>query len=215
MGTLSYCPSPNLDHKIDEARDRNYNHRYPDSDNKGQDAYDPTQTPGASNVERLERIDELEDVVGENDFRDPRVKSKETRRQEISRVWGVLHDVPVHRQMLTPWYILILVLTVFQMLRMNYFIATIRAQYTYMLGSEDASVSINRFFDVALPIGGLVTTPFIGLLLNNFSVPSTFGVLTLLVVAISVFNCLPYAWAGYTTVILFVMFRPLYYSAIS
>jgi hypothetical protein len=37
---------------------------------------------------------------------------------------------------------------------MNFFIATIRSQYEYMLGSEQLARHINSFFDAALPIGG-------------------------------------------------------------
>ncbi|KAK7221283.1 hypothetical protein V2G26_009286 [Clonostachys chloroleuca] len=98
---------------------------------------------------------------------------------------------------------------------MNYFIATIRSQYRYMLGSEEGGQQINQFFDAALPMGGVLSTPFIGLLLNNVSVPTTFSILTVLMVVIGVFNCIPSLWAGYVTVVTFVIFRPLYYSAIS
>jgi hypothetical protein len=55
--------------------------------------------------------------------------------------------------MLSPWYILMLLLTVLQMLRMNFFIATVRTQYEFMLGSETLARRVNAFFDVALPVG--------------------------------------------------------------
>lgn len=55
-------------------------------------------------------------------------------------------------QIFTPWFILITLLTVLQMLRMNFFIATIRSQYEYMLSSERLGRLINSFFDVALPV---------------------------------------------------------------
>ena len=117
--------------------------------------------------------------------------------------------------MMSPWFILILLLTILQMLRMNYFIASVRSQYRYMLGSDKAAERINDFFDIALPVGGVASTPFIGLLLNNLSVPATFSVLTVFIVVIGVLNCLSSMWAGYFTVVAFVFFRPLYYSAIS
>jgi len=56
------------------------------------------------------------------------------------------------QQMMTPWFILIALLTVLQMLRMNFFVATVRAQYEYMLGSAALAKQINDFFDVALPV---------------------------------------------------------------
>ena len=106
-------------------------------------------------------------------------------------------------------------LTVLQMLRMNYFIATIRSQYEFMLGSERLAAAINRFFDIALPVGGVICTPFIGLFLDNLSVPIALAVIVGLTTAIGVLNSLPFLWAAYCTVCLFVLLRPLYYSAIS
>lgn len=70
-----------------------------------------------------------------------------------SAVWGALHGLPARKQMLTPWFILITLLTVLQMPRMNYFIATIRSQYEYVLSSEALAVVINHFFHITLPVG--------------------------------------------------------------
>lgn len=101
------------------------------------------------------------------------------------------------------------------MLRMNYFIATIRSQYEYMLGSDRLAVRINTFFDIALPIGGVAATPFIGILLDGVSTASLLAILTAFITLIGVFGSLPFTWCGYINVILFCFLRPLYYSAMS
>ncbi|GAB1201505.1 hypothetical protein APSETT445_000079 [Aspergillus pseudonomiae] len=101
------------------------------------------------------------------------------------------------------------------MLRMNYFIATVRSQYEFMLHSERQAGTINDFFDVALPVGGVLSTPLIGLLLDNLSVPATLAVIVLLTTTTGVLNSVPAVWTGYLTVILFVLLRPYYYSAMS
>ena len=98
---------------------------------------------------------------------------------------------------------------------MNYFIATIRSQYRYMLHSDNAAVDINHFFDAALPIAGVVSTPFIGLLLNKLSVTTTLATLTVFIALLGTLNCLPFLWSGYATVLAFVIFRPFYYSVMS
>lgn len=165
-------------------------------------------------LRRQARLDQIEDLLGDAEEREERAEQEE-KRLVVSGVWGVLHGLPAHRQMLTPWFILIVLLTVLQMLRMNYFIATIRSQYRFMLDSEDYAEDINHFFDAALPIGGVVATPFIGVLLNNLSVATALAVLTVFIIIIGVLNCLPFLWAGYATVVAFVLFRPLYYSAMS
>lgn len=115
--------------------------------------------------------------------------------------------------MLSPYFILITLLTVLQMLRMNFFIATIRSQYEYMLGSEHLARNVNLFFDIALPIGGVAATPFIGMLLDNVSTAVMLAGLVALITAVGVLGSLPFVWAAYGNVILFVLLRPLYYSA--
>lgn len=98
---------------------------------------------------------------------------------------------------------------------MNFFIATVRSQYEYMLGSERLARRVNSFFDVALPVGGVAATPFIGLLLDNFSTATMLAILVALITAVGIFGSLPFLWAAYCNVILFVLLRPLYYSAMS
>ncbi|KAF9874452.1 hypothetical protein CkaCkLH20_08015 [Colletotrichum karsti] len=212
MPSRSYHTIPQLEAKIEKAQDETRDAH--DSDNEISDNRTLRKVRSARADRRLSKLDQIEEVAGDAQHREERVKRKE-ERQEASGVWGVLHGVPAHKQIQSPWFILILLLTIVQMLRMNYFIATIRAQYRFMLGSEATADAINHFFDIALPVGGVASTPFIGVLLNNLSVPTTFGVLTVLIVAIGVLNCLPFVWAGYATVVFFVIFRPLYYSAIS
>jgi len=168
----------------------------------------------ARSSRRRERLSKLDELIGDEAWRKMK-EEKEEQRLEASGVWGALHNKSAKDQMLTPWFILLTLLTVLQMVRMNYFIATIREQYTYMLGSVELAEKVNSLFDVALPLAGVLATPFLGALLDNVS---TAGVLLLLVVittAIGVFGSICALWAGYVNVILFVFMRPLYYSAMS
>ena len=98
---------------------------------------------------------------------------------------------------------------------MNFFIASIRTQYEYMLGSDSAARTINSFFDYALPIGGVAATPLIGLLLDNLSTADMLTVLVCLTTAVGILGSLPFYWAAYANIVLFVLLRPLYYSAMS
>ncbi|RLL96447.1 hypothetical protein CFD26_103337 [Aspergillus turcosus] len=164
--------------------------------------------------ERLDDMRNIDRVLGDADERRHR-EEQEEERHATSVVWGVLHGLPARKQMATPWFILITLMTVLQMLRMNYFIATIRSQYEFMLASDKQAGQINDFFDVALPVGGVFATPFIGLLLDHLSVPNMLTIIVILTTLIGALNSVPAAWAGYTTVTLFVLLRPLYYSAMS
>ncbi|KAI1142088.1 putative MFS transporter [Hypoxylon sp. FL0543] len=212
MPAHAYHSAPALARKLEKAQDATRDLH--DSDDELENPNEIRRVRSARAQQRLAKVEQIEELVGNEVQREDRVQLEE-ERQAASGIWGVLHGVPAHRQMLTPWFFLLLLLTVLQMLRMNYFIATIRAQYRYLLRSEKLAEDINHFFDVALPVGGVFATPFIGLLLNNLSVATASGVLTLFIVAIGVLNCLPEVWAGYATVVAFVLFRPLYYSAVS
>jgi hypothetical protein len=57
--------------------------------------------------------------------------------------------------------------------------------------------------------------PIVGTLLDNFTTPVVLGVLVLTSCVIGVLQVLPNLIAQYTTVIIFAIYRPLYYTAIS
>jgi hypothetical protein len=212
MPRLSYHTTSELESKIHAAHDDTADLH--DSDREIHDARELMRTRSARADRRLAKLDQMENVAGDTEHRGERRRVHE-ERQSTSGIWGIMHGIALRKQLLSPWFLLMLALTALQMLRMNYFIATIRAQYRYMLGSDKLSADINRFFDIALPVGGIASTPLIGILLNNHSVQVIFAFLTFMIIIIGVLNCLPKLWAGYATVVAFVLFRPLYYSAIS
>lgn len=175
-----------------------------------------------SEQEAAERLEALEAVTGDAEARcADRARTK--ARQDGSGVQGILQRPPsssppsVTAQMRTPWFTLLLLLTMTQMTRMNYFIATVRAQYRSLLeGDEEAAERVNEVFDVALPLAGVVATPFIGVLLNTVPVWATLAVLTGLVGGLGALNCVRGSEAAaLATVLAFVLLRPLYYSAVS
>ncbi len=142
-------------------------------------------------------------------------QTEEEKKKQISGVWGALHGRSAVQQIMTPWFIFIAGFTVVQMTRINYFVATVRTQYEYMLRSDALAEQVNHVFDVALPVGGVLSIPFIGLVLDNTSTPFTLALLVFVATAIGVLGVLPYLWAAYGNIILFVLYRPLYYTAVS
>ncbi|KAI0485548.1 major facilitator superfamily domain-containing protein [Xylaria cf. heliscus] len=207
----AYQTTPDLEHKIEKVHDATRDIHDSDQDVDPAELY-RVRTNRADR--RLVKLGQIEDVLGDADEREERAH-KNDEIQQASGVWGVLHGLPAHRQMMSAWFIFILLLTVIQMLKMNNFISTVTSQYRYLLRSDEEAEAIGKFFGIALPLGGIATTPFIGLLLNSFSVATIVGVLTALIATIGILNCLPFMWAGHATVVLFVIFRPLYYSAMS
>jgi hypothetical protein len=212
LPSQSYDTVPLLDKRLEKAKDATRDVHTSDDEISTGDELDRVRQQRS--IRRKKKIRKLNKLLGTEGERQERAEL-ELERQNKSAVWGVLHDLPAQKQMLTPWFILITLLTVLQMLRMNYFIATIRSQYEYMLGSEALAEEINHVFDVALPAGGVICTPFIGLFLDNLSVPMVLAVIVSLSTSIGVLNSIPTLWAAYLTVLLFVILRPLYYSAMS
>ncbi|RAK96983.1 putative MFS transporter [Aspergillus ibericus CBS 121593] len=212
MPSHDYQGTYQLEVKIEQAEDATRDVH--DSDDEIESDTELRRIRRQRAEERRKKLRKIAKVLGNKGERQER-EQREEDRQVASAVWGALHGLPAHKQMATPWFILITLMTVLQMLRMNYFIATIRAQYEYMLNSDALAVQINSFFDIALPVGGVISTPFIGLLLDRVSVPAILAIIVVLTTVIGILNSIPVLWTGYATVALFVLLRPLYYSAMS
>lgn len=135
---------------------------------------------------------------------------------QVSGVWGVLHGVSFPNQLKTPWFSLMAIFTTIQMLRINYFVATVFSQYVYLLGSYENAVILNKFFDIALPLGGLCAIPFIGLVLDNFSTFAVLAILLTTTCTIGLLGIIPNSFlAAYLNVLLLVVYRPFYYTTVS
>ncbi|KAL3446002.1 major facilitator superfamily domain-containing protein [Aspergillus insuetus] len=131
-------------------------------------------------------------------------------------VWGAMHGFSAVEQIRSPWFVLIAFFTVLQMLRINYFVASIRQQYEYLFDSIEEARHINELFDFLLPIGGLCAVPFIGTILDSASTPFVLLVLASTATAIGILGCIPDSHgAAYANIILFVIYRPFYYTAVS
>ena len=100
------------------------------------------------------------------------------------------------------------------MVRINYYIATVWPKARYLLGDEDGE-KVNHIFDIALPLGGILSMPIVGTLLDNFTTTTVIGVLVLTSTVIGILQVTPALWAQYTTVLIFAIYRPLYYTSVS
>ena len=161
---------------------------------------------------RESAVDEMTSLLGKSGDKQ---QQEEEQKKQISGIWGALHGLSAWQQIKTPWFILITIFTVVQMTRINYFVATIYTQYEYMFDSTRLAESINHVFDVALPVGGVLSIPFIGLVLDNTSTPFVLGLLVTIASVIGLLGLLPFVWAAYANIALFVIYRPLYYTAVS
>lgn len=212
MPSRSYDTRMELESKEEMAADPTADVH--DSDDDMSDDAEIWKVRGDRSVRRRESLAEIRSLLGTPAQREEHDK-KEEEKKEASGVWGALHGISALQQIKTPWFVLITLLTVLQMARFNFFIATIWTQYEYMLQSEKLATRVNEFFDIALPIGGVVTVPFIGLILDHVSTVVVLALIVLMSTVIGVLGAIPTLNAAYANVCLFVIFRPLYYSAMS
>lgn len=210
MPATSYKTVGELVHQVEEETNDTFMH---DSDDDISDPETLRQLRDARRVHRDSIVSEITTLLGTKDA--TQQTREEEKKKHVSGVWGALHGRTAAEQIRTPWFLLIMLFTVLQMTRINYFVATIRAQYTYLLGSYDEAVAINNFFDVALPLGGVLSVPFIGLVLDNTSTTFCMSLLVVLATTIGVLGIIPQTWAAYANITLFVIYRPLYYTAVS
>lgn len=130
-------------------------------------------------------------------------------------VFGILHDFDVIDQLKSKWFLLMTAFTTIQMLRINYFVATIKSQELYLYKDEQVAATINHFFDIALPVGGILSIPFIGLLLDNLRTNIVLTILSVVSVVIGIMGVLTWLPATYAGIILLVLYRPFYYTSVS
>ncbi|KAG7795328.1 hypothetical protein KL929_004095 [Ogataea haglerorum] len=131
-------------------------------------------------------------------------------------VFGILHGYPSSYQFRTYWFLLICLFATIQMLRLNYFVATVNSQYTFLLGSYEKSAKLNKIFDIALPLGGVLSIPVIGRILDGCSTSLVMFMLLAVSILIGVLNCIKNSFAaGVVNVLIFVCYRPFFYTSIS
>ncbi|KAG7196171.1 uncharacterized protein KQ657_000183 [Scheffersomyces spartinae] len=135
--------------------------------------------------------------------------------KQTGGIFGVLHGYSASYQIKTPWFALMAFYVILQMLRLNYFVATIHSQYVYLFNSIKKADKINKYFDIMLPLGGVISVPFVGMLLDNFSTEFVLFTLMGSSVFLGVCGLLRQCVIGYINVSLFVVFRPLFYTVVS
>lgn len=126
-------------------------------------------------------------------------------------IFGILDGLSASEQIRTWWFGFILVMTCLCMLRINFFISTVGAQELYLVGPSGARI-IGDLFDIALPAGGVVAIPFIGLLLDELTTFQVLQIMCSASVLTGFLGCLRSFWLNVVGMLVLVVYRPFYYS---
>ncbi|KAH3667917.1 hypothetical protein WICMUC_005130 [Wickerhamomyces mucosus] len=139
---------------------------------------------------------------------------EESLIQKSGDLFGVLDGYSVLSQLKSPFFLLMCGFCTVQMIRINYFVATIKTQETYLLGDELSKI-LNDIFDIALPLGGVIAIPFIGLLLDNFKTITILIILFIISNIIGICGVISKFYPNLIGILLLVIYRPFYYTAVS
>lgn len=160
-------------------------------------------------------VSEIDALLGGPEGDQKRIEGVREKRKAAG-VWGVMHGKPVQKQLTSFWFWGIAGFTIIQMTRINYFLATIRPQYEFLLHSYREAVKINHLFDIALPLGGLAAIPFIGVILDSLSTLAVLSILVTVATIIGILGLIECSHvAAYINILLFVLYRPFYYTVVS
>ncbi|KAL6451707.1 FMP42 Protein FMP42 [Candida maltosa Xu316] len=160
-------------------------------------------------------INRRRDSLGDAIKQPYELEGEEFIAEHSGGVFGVLHGYSAQDQMKSWWFALITLFSIIMMLRINYFVATIGTQYEYIFGDVKLADNLNKFFDIALPLGGLVSIPFIGLFLDYCSTMMVLSILLAISITIGVLGLVANYGLAVIGVCLFVAYRPLFYTTIS
>jgi MFS family permease len=172
------------------------------------DAQQRAQRHSEQQVRRESVMNEIDSLL-EASTNSKRAK-REDEKNRRSGAWGALHGYSALEQIRTPWFWLIALFTIIQMMRINYFVATVRSQYAYLLRSDTDAKVVNQVFDVMLPLGGVVSIPFIGTILDRTSTPFALACLVISATLIGILGVIPHLWAALANILLFGKLNPLF-----
>ncbi|QPG74534.1 hypothetical protein FOA43_001864 [Brettanomyces nanus] len=187
----------------------------------GKTGIDETGLPVDSEDSRYDpqEVNELERTRSHLSIRSSKSVFEEIADKQLNDksggVHGVLHGKQVKEQLKTPWFYLMCLFTTIQMLRINYFLATIRSQMTWYFDSELTAIKINKLFDIALPLGGVLSIPFIGLILDNLKTLTTLHILLIVSALIGLAGMTSSIFLQVAGICVLVLYRPFYYTAVS
>jgi hypothetical protein len=109
----SYKTPPQLEMKIQRAEDPMRDVHDSDDELPDDEIWRRRKQRSTRRRRRLSKLDKL---FGDEEHRKKR-EVEEEHRQEASGVWGALHNKSARVQMTSPWFVLITLLTVLQMVR--------------------------------------------------------------------------------------------------
>lgn len=112
----------------------------------------------------------------------------------------------------SPRFVLLGLFTALQILRLNYFIASITRQSEFL--SSAKARTLTSLFDILLSLGGITASLFTRPLLQRTTTQYIFLALVTGATLTGAINCIPTVPAGYIHILAYVLYRPIFLTAI-
>lgn len=157
---------------------------------------------------RLAESDEGDSDSEDNENMAPTTKTR-LAGEEQDPITGVLWGRTALQQIFTSWFWLPQLFLTCYMLRINYEIATVFDQVLYYTNEITVAEKVTDAFVLLLPLGGVVSIPFIGYVLDSMSSMAAFIVLLILGLGYGIMCMMTSVPAQLAGITLFTIMRPL------
>jgi len=124
-----------------------------------------------------------------------------------------IKDMTSWEQMRTKEYILITLLTSIFMIRLNFYISTTEEQFQTISNDQEGIKNTVQFFNIMLPLAGVLSIMPIGWLLDSFKMYIGFTVLCSMALIFGILSLIPSLPLQFISIIIFVFMRPLLYTS--
>lgn len=130
-------------------------------------------------------------------------------------ITGALFGRGVAKQILSSWWLVMEVMVIIHMTRINWYLATVNTQLVFYTGAADVASKLTDAFIFLLPLGGIVSIPFIGWLLDHRPTLDVVVLMAVMGLAFGVLTLQSTVAPQLVGIGFIVVFRPLFYTAIS
>ncbi|ORY23437.1 major facilitator superfamily domain-containing protein [Naematelia encephala] len=128
---------------------------------------------------------------------------------------GVMFGKPVSEQVKSSWWWAMEFMILVHMTRINWYLTTVNTQLIYYTGAVDLADRLTDAFIFLLPLGGLLSIPLVGWLLDTRPTLDVVFVMAVLGLLFGILTLTPSTVPQLIGIGMLVVFRPLFYTAIS
>lgn len=127
-----------------------------------------------------------------------------------------LKDKRISEQISSLQYLLMVLFMCLHMLRLNFYMQTMSYQVGALFGANSRTAAdLSSWFGLLLPVGGVVAIPPMAWLFDRFPPRVPFNLISAMTLLFGLLSMFPIEFLNYIAVVMFVIMRPILYTAAS